>query len=224
MPVAIRTRDLLLRRQTLYPAELRAHTCISFNIAWFEFFATVSGDLFVKFFFNGFKALYMKKNYSPGKLLSTSLKSITNSFSTAGISDSAMLRIAINTASDANGNINAGSKNSTFPVNIDAINIHNATTQCIYQTQRQFPGCITTFSNISPAASSSLSVIITWGPLRAPAIGIRVICCRYIRQVNFIRSLLNNLNGSQRAHSRDICARNSSQGSFTRQQYSAYGL
>ena len=25
MPVAIRTRDLLLRRQTLYPAELRAH-------------------------------------------------------------------------------------------------------------------------------------------------------------------------------------------------------
>ena len=32
MPVAIRTRDLLLRRQTLYPTELRAHTAIKFNI------------------------------------------------------------------------------------------------------------------------------------------------------------------------------------------------
>ena len=39
MPVAIRTRDLLLRRQTLYPAELRAHTAINLNIARFEFFA-----------------------------------------------------------------------------------------------------------------------------------------------------------------------------------------
>ena len=39
MPVAIRTRDLLLRRQTLYPAELRAHTCINLNIVSFNHFA-----------------------------------------------------------------------------------------------------------------------------------------------------------------------------------------
>ena len=39
MPVAIRTRDLLLRRQTLYPAELRAHTCMRFNIVSFNYFA-----------------------------------------------------------------------------------------------------------------------------------------------------------------------------------------
>ena len=39
MPVAIRTRDLLLRRQTLYPAELRAHTCMNLNIVSFNHFA-----------------------------------------------------------------------------------------------------------------------------------------------------------------------------------------
>ena len=39
MPVAIRTRDLLLRRQTLYPAELRAHTCMRLNIVSFNYFA-----------------------------------------------------------------------------------------------------------------------------------------------------------------------------------------
>ena len=32
-PGGIRTHDLLLRRQTLYPAELRVHTyCVTFNI------------------------------------------------------------------------------------------------------------------------------------------------------------------------------------------------
>ena len=48
MPVAIRTRDLLLRRQTLYPAELRAHTAINFNIARFIFFAILYPEKFAK--------------------------------------------------------------------------------------------------------------------------------------------------------------------------------
>ena len=48
MPVAIRTRDLLLRRQTLYPAELRAHTHIPFNIALICAFAIITAGNFAK--------------------------------------------------------------------------------------------------------------------------------------------------------------------------------
>ena len=48
MPVAIRTRDLLLRRQTLYPAELRAHTYTPLNITSICAFAILKARIFRK--------------------------------------------------------------------------------------------------------------------------------------------------------------------------------